>query len=89
VRRDRARPLDWDGYVFRIVPARIDAAMPIALVVESELDTGAVVEQGEPWVATPILLPGWLVGGADFDEDGRTDIVTVVDGEVVVWVSDG
>jgi hypothetical protein len=84
-----ARPLDWDGYVFRIAPARIDTAMPIALVVQSENDTGAVVEQGDPWIATPIVLPGWLVGGADFDEDGRTDIVTVVDGEVVVWVSDG
>jgi hypothetical protein len=84
-----ARAFDWDGYAFRIAAARIDAAMPIAFVVQSDFDTGAVVEQGDPWSATPILLPGWLVGGADFDEDGRTDIVTVVDDEVVVWVSGG
>jgi hypothetical protein len=84
-----ARMFDWDGYAFRIAPARIGAAMPIAFVVQSESDTGIVIEQGDPWVATPIVLPGWVMGGADFDEDGRTDIVTVVDGAVVVWVSDG
>jgi hypothetical protein len=95
-------PHAFDGYTQRIVPLQLGGDAPVAFVLESveydeEYETyprAVLVEQdGDQLVTSDLDLGGWVVDAADFDEDGRNDIlvrgVPGDTGPAKIWLSGG
>lgn len=84
-----ARPLAWEPTAATLLPMQLEAGAAIAFLAQDRDGSAAVIEQSDTgdWIATPVELGGSAVGAADFDEDGRTDLAVLADGELTVWFS--
>ena len=85
------RSTGWQRPARRILPAQLDLDTGVAFIVQDpDLETAVIGRVGdERLVATPIELVGDIVGVADLDEDGRTDLAVLADGELTIWASAG
>lgn len=87
-------PYAWEGAAYRVLPVRLTVDGLPAFVLGDADGAYAIAEQTTEGdlVTTPVDLEGRVVGAADFNEDGRTDVAVLTNeneafGTLAIWLS--